>query len=308
MNPTNPEVQPEPGAQKNPMLRLGLPFLDIEHTDWITLPKREAKNFTDATPFEVKPGDTIYRVYGLYPNGKGGAKMKGGYWSPSPPAEGEAQANWRNNTAVPLSWNAGTKVAALTAKKPIQAWRGGIFAQHAQDTNHQTLDEWFLTGGDTQIWIPSWPKWTHADPSELGPTPWTETTTPSPEVASSAPKADFALGQVDRADAHHQHALCVVELAESLRSIADAMINALDNEDHAYLQSSANLLIDSANRIVSHAENNENEVEQLTLAEIKSHTGLSRFIDVEGNWQGADNAVALLDEVIEKAVAISEGT
>jgi len=82
----SPTLTPQPGAQKNPMLGLGLPPRDVAAANWRTLPAREAVNFTHAKPHLLNAGESLYRVYG------GAAGISGGYWSLGSPQKTENKA------------------------------------------------------------------------------------------------------------------------------------------------------------------------------------------------------------------------
>jgi hypothetical protein len=285
---------PQPGAQKNPMLGLGLPRRDVAADNWITLPDREAVNFTNAKPHLLKAGDTLYRVYG------GSAAIAGGYWSPQPPASDCTEAQWRSDNAIELAWNDGTHVAQFTATEPLQVWTGGVESQPAQDMNGNPLPDYWLVGAGTQFWVNSWPKPIFPTPTTVGPTPWAA----SPSAATNTVALVALPHELDPADAHASQARLVAELALSLQNIAQALDRSSRADDRV---SAARLACTVANlkRAANSLIENLGGAPAILKTMARAQVGLARHVHIDHTWQQAAALHRTLDAVVGGAARLA---
>jgi hypothetical protein len=289
---SDPSATPQPGAEKNPMLALGLPARDVTADNWITLPLREAPNFTRAKPHLLKPGDTLYRVYG------GGASMSGGYWSPHPPAADCTEAQWRKENAIELSWNAGTDVAKFTVEdgQPLQVWTGGVESQPAQDLNGNPLPDYWLVGEGTQFWVKSFPAPIFPKPTRVGPTPWIASRQTVLKAVALLAQPD----ELDPADGHASQARLVAQLALSLESIADALSQKSGVADAALATTVANLKR-AANSLVENLGGAPDTLKTMARAQV----GLGRHVQIDAAWQDAPALNRTLDAVVSGAARLA---
>lgn len=100
-------------------------------------------NFTDATPVELKAGETIYRVVDEL-------NFDGcGYWARELPTN---KTQWRKDNAVKDSWNDNGYYVEYTVKEgeTIKAWEGGAAGQRYE--KHDGKD-FYLSGGGDQLYL-----------------------------------------------------------------------------------------------------------------------------------------------------------
>lgn len=291
---TSSDKTPQPGAQKNPMLNLGMTHRDVEQDGWPKLDKDNAPNFVaNASPVMFEKGQTLFRVYG------GSAKMNGAYWSPEPPAPKETEAQWRSENAIEYSWNAGQFVASYTATKDIPLWTGSVEAQPAQSLDNQILPDYWLVGGGPQFFFPYWLIDGFAAVA-VGDTPWAG----KADTGPVAPEGLAARVQdVDPADANAAQAFRVSALADAIRASADALrVVGTDTADEmAALEGAVANLMSSANAILRNLDSDP----QLVGAAIRSQVGLARHIRLEAETPGHDEVHRRLGEVIHGAAVIS---
>ncbi|GAB5447275.1 hypothetical protein [Gymnodinialimonas sp.] len=291
---TSPNQTPQPGAQKNPFMNLGMTHRDVTKAGWPTLDKDNAPNFVlSAAPVVLEKGQTIYRVYG------GKAKIVGAYWSPAPPPPQMTEAEWRSECAIEYSWNTGQYVASYTAEADIHLWAGSVEAQPAQSMAMKILPEYWLVGGGPQFFVAHW-LINGFTPTPVGETPW-------PKTAQAAPVAAEALvaqpGDVVPADENATQAFRVSALAEALQASAEALRGAQTYTavDADALDGAAANLMSSANNILT----NLNSDPETVSAEVRSQVGLARHIEVEADVPGQGAVQQRLSEVIAGAAALS---
>lgn len=273
-----------------------MPFRDVTAQGWPDLEAKNAVNFTlGAAPFVLLKGDTLYRVYG------GAANIKGAYWSPSPPAPGSTEGDWRGSNAIEYSWNSGANVASYTAENDIPLWKGGVESQPAQSMDSVPLPDYWLVGGGTQFFFPFWLINNFA-PVPCGPTPWqgaiiAETAGAPAQLVATA--ADF-----DPADKQASQAFRVSLLADALRHSADILRQTATADDSASLDGVIANLMNSANIIL----NNIGGDPKVVSTEVRSQLGLARYVMIGAETPDGDNATRLLNDVIQGAAELSGKT
>ncbi|MEO0744075.1 MAG: hypothetical protein AAFY49_01895 [Pseudomonadota bacterium] len=294
----DPSTPPFPGAQHNPMLTISMPAKPLVAPDGDILKASDAVNFPAGDPPEpvtLKPGHTLYRVFG------GNAGEIGGYWSPAAPTAVTTEAEWRNTNAVLPSWNSGAFVAELTVNDghTLDAWVGGIWSQAAK-INKQIVPGWFLVGGGTQYHCDTWAPTFKAAVTvrKLCDTPWsTAGTTPAPaaEVAFAATPADLNPARPD-----HAHIAEAVHLANALRATARGLTSGHAGAANR-MAAAANEVMEDANTMVAHAGTND----ALMAHAVRGHLGLTRAIDIDPAWPNAQAAHAQLHSVVMSAARMS---
>lgn len=290
----SPTLTPQPGAQKNPMLGLGLPPRDVAAANWRTLPAREAVNFTHAKPHLLNAGESLYRVYG------GAAGISGGYWSLNPPASDSTEAQWRRENAVELSWNTGTSVAKFTATAPLQIWTGGVESQPAQDNEGKTLPDYWLVGEGTQFWVMSYPAPIFPTPTTVGPTPWATTAS----VPLNAVELVARPEELNTSDPHAVQAKLVAQLAQSLQLIAESLTTSSSNAGSlaaAQLAFTVANLMRSANALIENLGGSPSVLKTMTRAQV----GLGRYVQIDHNWKEAAYLNRTLDAVVHGAAKLA---
>lgn len=291
---TSPNLVPQPGAKKNPMLSLGMPLRDVTEASWPDLEGKNAVNFISiAHAFVFPKGETLYRVYG------GAANMKGAYWSPEPPAPGSTEGDWRGSNAIEYNWNAGENVASYTAQNDIKLWKGGVESQPAQSMDGNILPDYWLVGGGTQFFFPFW-LIDGFTPVACGATPWqatASTSTPVPD-ALVATAGDF-----DPADKQALQAFRVGLLADALRASAEILRQTptATAQDAEALEGARANLMKSANSILSNIGSDPARVN----TEVRSQVGLARYLVIDATLPGGDTAGRLLNDVIAGAAELS---
>jgi hypothetical protein len=285
---------PQPGGRKNPMLGVGLPRRDVTADNWIMLPAREAVNFTSAKPHLLKAGDSLYRVYG------GSAGIIGGYWSPNPPAIDCTEAQWRSETAVELSWNAGTDVAKFTATTPLQVWRGGVVSQPAQDMSKNILSDYWLVGEGTQIWMNTQSGPISPQPKRVASTPWASTIYAQNDSVELVARPH----ELDPNDAHANQVRLVAQLAQSLQSIADALSQSSSEADLATAARLASTVA-NLNRLANSLIENLGGAPAILKTMVRAQVGLARHVHIEHTWQEAATLNQTLDAVVAGAAQLA---
>lgn len=296
----NTNTPPLPGAQHNPFLTVSMAIKTYSAPGVFSLRAQDAANYTagdPAKPFSLKEGDSLYRVYG------GLAGEQGGYWSPQPPVAGETEGEWRSKNAVLGKWNTGQHVAQMTVNdgNVLQSWKGGIEAQAVVLKGQTTpVPGWFLVGGGTQYLCPFF------DSSNkklvtfkaLGNTPWNTTGAEETLSLSEETQCTVAPADLDAANAAHAHVAETVALAQALRKTSHSLADTnTDMQSATRIGLAANEVMEDANALVANIDSNHDAATHIA----RSQLTLSRYIDLDPTWPGAQDAQAKLTDVVFSA-------
>lgn len=113
---------------------------DAHSQGWPKIPKKDLKNFKTIKPIKISAGTKIYRVIGL-------DNFKGGYWLKNIPNN---ELAFRRDFAVRNDWNGNGGYIEVEVKTEILAYEGQAIGQKV------VVDKTYvLTGGATQVWMPS---------------------------------------------------------------------------------------------------------------------------------------------------------
>ncbi|WP_439141181.1 hypothetical protein [Pseudooctadecabacter sp.] len=295
------DTPPFPGAQKDPMLLIGMRSIELKEDGYFTLAPSQTVTYSAARPVHamtLNAGDKLYRVFG----GKNKAKAKGGFWAPEPPAKDDTEGDWRATNAVEPAWNAGTHVAQLTVKEDctLQTWFGEIESQPALTDDNKTIDGWWLVGGGQQYFCQFWTKEFDAAVTveTLGNTPWSTAKAAAPAMPAKEVAVVAKVGDLDTNVEAFAHIAALSHLADSLRAVA----SATDNEDEAaHMAEAANNMANTANVLLSEVDNDPIAVD----LGIRSNLGLARYIDIDPAQPNAEAAIGALNAVIHNAAAIN---